>query len=494
MKERFMKALSGYLSQLEKDEREEILRFYEERFYTGRVYEGKTEEEIVGELESPEDIARNVMKEYGYDFKRSVSQKAGHDVDVSKVVGVALFDVFIASWLLPALFSVLVAVFVSLFAFIGAMVFMPWSSAAAGIFMGIALIGLTFLWALIVLWLYDTLISFASWLLKWHLEVLGFGDKDWPKTIDKFKASYYFKRHPRYTKLKNRLKVLGALMIVVGFSYHLFTFGTISLSGADSEMVEYSDAFVVSESESWKLKGEMDVGNVEFHRHDSDEVMIEASIIENADMTIDIQDETNTVVLTNAIEFPFFNFTGLINLFRSESQTVDIYLPNDFNFDSVEIEHMNGGMTLRDMTLNTLDIDTMNGNLELINVTVVANSDIETTNGNINVRSSALDRADMETTNGRIDIRELMVTNLKLDTTNGRITLESINDSSASGTELEASTTNGEITLDNVYMNDVTLSTTNGSVHFDNADTAFILDNLDVSTTNGSEDINVLQD
>lgn len=494
MKERFMDALRGYLSQLEEDEREEILRFYEERFYTGRVYEGKTDEEIVGELESPEDIARNVLKEYGYDFKKSPSQKAGKDVNAGKVVGVALFDVFVASWLLPALVSVLVAVFVSLFTFIGAMVFMPWTSATASVFMIIGVIGLTVLWALIVLWLYDTLLSFVSWLIKWHLEALGFGDRDWSKTIDKFKVTYYFKRHPRYTRLKNRLKALSVLLVLLGFGFHLFTYGTISLSGADSELVEYSENERIIDNEGWKLTGNVDVGNIEFHRHDSDEIMIEASVIDNADMSIDIDESTKTVNVENDIEFPFFNFTGLVNLFRNESQTIDIFMPSDFEFDSVTIEHMNGGMVLRDMTMNSLEIETMNGTIELIEVDIASPSEIETTNGNIIVRSSVMESVDLETTNGRIDIREFSVNNLTLDTTNGRITLDSINDSSASDTELQASTTNGEITLNNVYMNDVSLSTTNGSIAYDNDDKTFILDALEVSTTNGSEDINVLHD
>ena len=494
MKERFMSALSDYLNQLEKDEREEILRFYEERFYTGKVYEGKSEEEIVAELESPEDIAKNVLKEYGYEFKRRASGTPHGEVKAGKVVGVALFDVFIASWLVPALLSIIVAVFLSLFSFVGAMVFMPWTSAAASIFMVIAVIGLTVLWALIVLWLYDTILSFASWLLKWHLEALGFEDKDWHKTIDKFKVSYYFKRHPRYTRLKNRLKALSVLLVLIGFGFHLFTYGTISLSGADSELAEFRESQTLSDTAGWKLHGSMDVGNVEFHRHESDDIVIEASIIDSADMTIDVNETTKTVAISNDIDFPFFNFTGLVNLFRNDSQTIDIYMPADFEFDSVDIEHMNGGLVLRDMTLTSLELDTMNGTVELVDLEVASPSEIETTNGNIVIRSSVFTKVDMETTNGRIDIRDFNAEETNLSTTNGRITLESINDGSALNTVLEADTTNGEISLMNVYVNDVTLSTTNGSIEYDNDDTTFILDDLDVSTTNGSEDINVLHD
>jgi len=495
MKERFMYELKGYLSQLEEDEREEILRFYEERFFTGKVYEGKTEEEIIGELERPEDIARNVLKEYGYAFKSEDNSGQTQDVNAGKILGVVVFDLFIASWLVPVMLSVTVAVIVSLVAFLGSVLFFSWSSVGAGVFMVIAIIGYAYLWGLLVLWLYDTLLSFTSWLLKWHLEVIGFADRDWPRQINKFKVSHFFKRHPRHLRFKNRLKVVGFLMILVGVGYNLFTFGTIGLSGSSSELVDYSDMEVITNTNaSWYFESDMDVGNVEFHRHDSDELLVEASVIENTEMTIDIDSVNKTLTLTNEIEFPFFNFTGFIHLFRNESQTIDIYLPNDFEFESLSIEHMNGSVVLRDMTMNTLNIETMNGTIELLDVNVATPSELGTTNGDIDIKNSVMDVVDVSTTNGHIKISKLTGKSIELETTNGRISLENINDSSAFDTFLDASTTNGEITLINVYMNDVTLHTTNGSISYENDERTFILDDLDVSTTNGSEDINVLHD
>jgi uncharacterized membrane protein len=61
----FLRKLDKYLEVLDREERREILSFYEERFYTGTIYENKTEEEVIAELESPEAIARNVLAEYG---------------------------------------------------------------------------------------------------------------------------------------------------------------------------------------------------------------------------------------------------------------------------------------------------------------------------------------------------------------------------------------------------------------------------------------------
>ena len=61
----FLRRLDSELGVLDKEERKELLDFYEERFYSGKIYEHKTEEEIIADLESPEVIARNILAEYG---------------------------------------------------------------------------------------------------------------------------------------------------------------------------------------------------------------------------------------------------------------------------------------------------------------------------------------------------------------------------------------------------------------------------------------------
>jgi|GEM_PF-5680673 len=83
MKKRFLEELKRLLAPLQENERQEILDFYEERFNTGLLYEGKTESQIVDELERPEDIARNVLKEYGLRFTPHGDQKTNTNKPVS---------------------------------------------------------------------------------------------------------------------------------------------------------------------------------------------------------------------------------------------------------------------------------------------------------------------------------------------------------------------------------------------------------------------------
>lgn len=94
-KKEFMKKLKQLLP--EKDRRD-ILLDYEEHFLSG-LNDGKTEEEIVAELGSPEEVAR----EFGY--------KGGAPATYSgwAIVGIILFDLFIGISILSSLFSLWIA-------------------------------------------------------------------------------------------------------------------------------------------------------------------------------------------------------------------------------------------------------------------------------------------------------------------------------------------------------------------------------------------------
>jgi len=90
-KKEFMKKLKQLLP--EKDKRD-ILLDYEEHFLSG-LTDGKTEEEIVSELGTPEEVAR----EFGYTGKAPITYS------VWAAVGIIAFDIFIGIWLLITLIA-----------------------------------------------------------------------------------------------------------------------------------------------------------------------------------------------------------------------------------------------------------------------------------------------------------------------------------------------------------------------------------------------------
>src|SRR6056300_625375 len=103
----FLRRLDKELSVLDKEERREILAFYEERFYTGTIYENKTEEEVIADLESPETIAKNVLAEYGVSPTYVKTKEERYSsVSTTRVILLIAFDLIVATWVIPTLFSV----------------------------------------------------------------------------------------------------------------------------------------------------------------------------------------------------------------------------------------------------------------------------------------------------------------------------------------------------------------------------------------------------
>ena len=116
----FLRRLNSELGVLDKEEKKQILAFYEERFYSGTIYENKTEQEVISELESPEVIARNVLEEYGVSPKYVKTKEERYTgVNLSQLIVLILFDLFIASWLIPSLYSIVVSIFGSTLSYFG---------------------------------------------------------------------------------------------------------------------------------------------------------------------------------------------------------------------------------------------------------------------------------------------------------------------------------------------------------------------------------------
>lgn len=492
MKERFMNRLASYLDALSEEERQEILAFYEERFHTGKLYEGKSEEEIVSELENPEDIARNVLREYGKPFDaRAHHDHEGNDsLRIGSLVGVVLFDLFVASWFVPALFSIIIGFLAALGGVAVSLVLTPISSGVGSLPLILVGAGLLFFGVLLVLWLYDMLVSFIAWLLEWHLKALNLSFKDWPRRLRRLRVAYFFKKRPGTNKLKNQLKFVALLMVVAGGAYQLVNYNTLSFNSATGELVNETTENTVSELQGWSVSGTMDVGNVTFHTHDLDTVRVDSNLPEDADVDIDIDDENRRITLDNAMPLVSFNIGNLFYVF-SNDMYVDVYLPEDLELSEVDIEHLNGNIRIQDHTLDGLELSSVNGDITIGNIVSGDPVFLSTTNGNVSVSGSMAPEMEVSSSNGRIEVRQGAFDDMDVSTTNGRIIIENINDTDATDTVLRAKTTNGNIEFSNVYMNTVSMESTNGSLTYENDENSFVIDTLDHDTTNGSTRIQV---
>ncbi|MFW6318932.1 MAG: DUF1700 domain-containing protein, partial [Bacillota bacterium] len=229
MKNKFLLELKRYLAPLNEEERDEILRFYEERFDTGVAYEGKTEQDIIDELESPRQIAMNVLDEYGYSqtnipkpqkVENRISQrknkpdlKEQRAFNVWNIVLVILFDIFIVSAVVPMIFGLFMGLSAGWFGFLYETVRL--GNQNAQWYSMLLSVGVIILWLYIVIWLYDLLITFIVWVVRLHLNAFSYNKPSAVlKRLKRLKVSTYLQRHSGKARLKNLLGTFALFAII----------------------------------------------------------------------------------------------------------------------------------------------------------------------------------------------------------------------------------------------------------------------------------------
>lgn len=95
---------------------EEVLDHYLARFRDASRYENKTDEEVIAELGTPRQLAKRIYESYG--IKDSVWTSArGAKLNISQVLLVLAFDLFIASWMIPLMIFLVLTGFASFITF-----------------------------------------------------------------------------------------------------------------------------------------------------------------------------------------------------------------------------------------------------------------------------------------------------------------------------------------------------------------------------------------
>ena len=495
----FLRRLNRELGILDNEEKKQILAFYEERFYTGTIYENKTEEEVISELESPEIIARNVLLEYGVSPKFVKTKEERYTgINTSQLIMLVLFDIFIVSWLLPMLYSVVVGIFASLASYVGVVGLMIGTHSVADEFLFAFATGgyiLLFIFGLLVL---EVSIFITKKILIYHMNVLKYRHRDKvTKRLHRFSVEGWFKRH----KLANTLKsimFIGAIVTMVYSGYHLFA-GDIDIISEYSNQPQTTDVYTedlsadVLAEETWEIVVEFDSKDVEIIPVLGTEMKITHKYEDLNNFEIDIDTDTNTLTIIN-IDTTQFHWTDFrtIFFFLGDRDSIVVEVPVDMLLGDVDITTYNGEVRIFGVELGQLDIVSSNGKIILDEIIINNDVTIHTSNGEINIKEvTGTYDLNATTSNGRIYIRDVEFTKYYLETSNGKIILTNLNVENLDGVILDAESSNGDIELSDVYVLDVTLDTSNGDIDYFNSDGTFEVDRLDTDTSNGNVSTNM---
>lgn len=489
----FLRRLDKELGVLDKEERTELLDFYEERFHSGKIYENKTEEEIIADLESPETIARNILTEYGVNPKFVKTKEERYSgIDTTQLVILIIFDVLVTVWLVPTLFSVAFSLFASLISYIGAFPLILGSPTAMDInfFMLIsAVYFLLFMFALVVL---DFSILITKKIIVWHLNVFKYKNRE--KYIKKMNKTSI----EGWVKKRRKLSIVKTLLVVGSFVV-IFITGARLLFGEDNYLdaminaPKLSDSYTkdvttdITDSNTWKLTTDFDVMDIDIVEVPGNEIKIYHDYEEDYSFKISIDEDTNLINISNNRKVQFVtSFKSFLSLFGSRNQ-LTIEVPEGLDFTVVDIHTENGLVSISKIDTRALDIETYNGSVIVKNMVLNSNTSLKTYNGEVVIEDISIDGYKLvaETYNGDIRVKRTDFNSYELITYNGDVVLTDLNIVNKDGNAVVAESYNGEIELENVYILNIDLETYNGDIIYNNDDTSFQPTTYKKDTYNG---------
>lgn len=497
----FLRKLDKYLAVLEKDERREILAFYEERFYTGTIYENKTEEEVIAELESPEVIARNVLEEYGASTTYVKTKEERYsNISLFHVIFILSFDVIIASWLIPTLFAAAVSIIGSSFTYVGSIGMIIGERTTVDEFSFAFITGAYILLFLFGLAVFEAGLFVTKKIFIWHLNVFKFKNRDkMIKKLSHLSLDSWFKKHRAIKRVKSFVGV-GALVLLIYSGFWIFNnFDQVQAEYGQGSVVNetFTEDFTaeIAEGSDWSIVSDFGSMDAEIVYITGNEFNVKHSYYDNDEFVYDFDFEDNILTVENKQEIQFFwNVSQLFMLFGKNNE-VRIEVPISLALGDVNLETSNGKVTILSGEFGNLDIRTSNGEVRLADLTT-EDIKINVTNGGIYVRdieSLSTSIINLNSTNGAIVVDDVNFATYDINTTNGRVDLENLNVTLKDGVKINVNTTNGKIAMSNCYLNKIYLHTTNGDIDFINSDTSFHPADFVKMTTNGDIESNVTE-
>lgn len=496
----FLRQLDKELTVLDREERRELLAFYEERFYTGTIYEGKTEEEVIAELEHPKVIARNILEEYGASHKFVKTKEERYsNVNWVNVALIICFDIFIVSWLIPTLFSVAVSVLGSSVTWVTTWTLMIGERTTADFYMFAFLTSgyfLLFMFGLVVL---DALIWTTKKTIIWHLNVFKIKKRDkFIKRFSHISVDAWFKRHRQVKTLKNLALVASIVGVAVCglWIFNNYSVVEASYGGGDiiHETVTEDLTAEIEANEIWDLDASFDTENVDIEKIPGTEMKIIYSYYENDKNDINIDLVNNNLKLDfSDSNFSFsFGINDLLNLVVRDTSVL-IQIPEDLNFDDADVSNVSGSTTIKHITAEDLDVSNVSGSINITHVYVNNHLTTSSTSGRIYVNDVVNGNSGnltMTNVSGRINLESVDFNTYTIDNVSGKIDLNNLNDALVPASTITVGNVSGNVELNEAYINNIVVDTVSGNIDYYNNET-FLPTSFTKDTVSGDIDTNV---
>ena len=447
---------------LDEDIAEEIIEYYQARFRDALRYENKSEADVIAELGSPRQLAKRVYESYGIKDSLWISSR-NTNVKLHQVVLMVLFDVFVASWVIPLMVFVVLTGFASFITFPVVIAAIPGLVIQDVILVILLAIGTYSLLLLFAIGLTELTVVIIKEIIILNYKVLTPQNKTIIRLLKDISLFTWMRQVRMGRNIFLNVGMVGVTLVSFSFLF-LLNSGTaigdiLGTQQTIESVVTTSLTSQVASQEPYNIVIQMGDVDVRLQTYDSNDLRVDRAYNLEDGFGVRIDEQTNTIFITT--------IQAVIEegLFISYNAVYDIFLPDTLVLGTITIRILDGGVELE--RLNATDITITQRSGELFAYQLEATSLTYTSR-----RAKA-----------RVLESYLLVLELNVD--DGTILINQLNDIINDGLFLTINASSATTTINDAYFRNYQMNSITGDIFLQNNNTIYQVESIQVSTVEG---------
>jgi uncharacterized membrane protein len=451
---------------LDEEIAEEIIEYTQARFRDALRYENKSEADVIVELGTPRQLAKRVYESYG--IKDSLWTSSRNDnIKLYQVVLMVLFDVFVASWVVPLMVFIVLTGFASFITFPVVIAAIPGLVLQDVILVMLLAIGAYSLLLLFAIGLTELTILMIKNILILNFKVITPQNKTTIRLLKNISLFSWMRRIKLGRNIFINLGMVAVTLVSFSFLFLLNRGTAIGDIFGSQQMIEaqFTTSLVsqIEQREPYNLVIQMGDVDLRLQPLAIDELRIDRAYTLQDGFNVRIDDTTRTIFITtiqDVIEE---------GLFLQYNATYDIFLPERLLLGDITIRMRSG-----DLELDRLEAD---------DITITQQA------GELFVYALDATSLTLNATNVKARLLESYFLVLELNVERGSLLVNQLNDIITDGLFLTVQTASATTTINDAYFRNYRFQSITGDVFLQNRNTIYQVESIEINAVEGKVSI-----
>jgi len=447
---------------LDEEIAEEIIEYTQARFRDAHRYENKTDADVMAELGSPRQLAKRVYESYGIKDGLWTSSRQ-QNVKLHQVALMLLFDVFVASWVIPLMVFVVLTGFASFITFPVVIAAIPRLVIQDVILVVLLAIGSYSLLLLFAIGLTELTVIIIKQILILNYKVLTPQNKTTIRLLKDISLFAWMRQVRLGRNIFLNLGMIGMTLVSFSFLFLLNTGTEIGDILGTQQTIESSVTRSlqgqINSQEVYNLVIQMGDVDVRIQTIESTDLRVDRAYTLEDGFSLQIDDATKTIILTtiqDVIEE---------GLFIDYTAAYDVFLPASLRLGNVTVRIQEGAVELDRLTAQDIVVRQRSGELF----------------------AYQLDARSLTFTSRKAKARvlESYLLVLEMNVDAGTILIDQLNDIITDGLVITINTASTTTTINDAYYRRYQINSITGDVFLQNRNTLYQVESIDVAMVEG---------